>query len=694
VKAVGPEVHQGQTLRLAAWEIIIWSVLFFYIVSPFHPYLWSIFPGMHEGFRAATVEFFGTELYFLNYTMLAALVLSLLAVAFRAWQARAVSGVPVMAILFATLFASLYLLDFFLSRAPVYPYAKLSIVLLPLVIWLFVLLFADQQSALRLLKVTALFIVIQSIYGITYYVTGAEQFYTPRFGARTGGTLESPNSLYPVALMGVPLLWCLARGASSYWEARLWYAGLGTAFVALILTYTRTGWLAVVPILLWLAFHPRSGTSTTAAKRIVVLVSIALLIATVFVRTRGNYLGNPDDRSFYGRFAIWKVALKVCALHPWLGNGLDTYPWLQWRMMTSELRSFDPGNEEAKNLFLTLFAELGALGLVLFLAAIFSYLALTRSRPAQMECDTFRFAAVGCYMAVVSVLLAGLGDTPILHFRRLAPSLVFAVAVAAGTVIAMGSISMLAPDARSKQRVSAVRIASRALTFAVMLTLLSILLTPLVAGYLWFLQHRTGISTYRTLAPPRPLFTPLTEIAEPMRDALIASEDGYFYQHHGVDWQALHRALRVNIRNLAFKQGGSTITMQTARYLFLGREKTLSRKVAEILLALEMEKHLSKERILELYLNSARFGLGAEDIGTACRVYFGKSPKELTLGEAAFLAGVLPEPPRTRSELTLEKVYRCQRRALSRLAYFFPMKYSSQQIAQAMQERLVFVWER
>jgi membrane peptidoglycan carboxypeptidase len=75
-------------------------------------------------------------------------------------------------------------------------------------------------------------------------------------------------------------------------------------------------------------------------------------------------------------------------------------------------------------------------------------------------------------------------------------------------------------------------------------------------------------------------------------------------------------------------------------------------------------------------------------------VYFGKSPKELTLGEAAFLAGVLPEPPRVRSELTSEKVYRCQRRALSRLAHFFPMRYSSQQIAQAMQERVVFVWER
>jgi len=179
-----------------------------------------------------------------------------------------------------------------------------------------------------------------------------------------------------------------------------------------------------------------------------------------------------------------------------------------------------------------------------------------------------------------------------------------------------------------------------------------------------------------------------------MRYTLIASEDGNFYQHHGVDWQALHRALRVNIRHLSFKQGGSTITMQTARYVFLGRQKSLSRKLAEILLALEMEKRLSKERILELYLNSARFGLGAEDIGTACRVYFGKTPKELTLAESAFLAGVLPEPPKRREELTPEKVERCKRRALNRLGYFFAWRYSPQQIEQAMREKIVFVWER
>jgi len=188
--------------------------------------------------------------------------------------------------------------------------------------------------------------------------------------------------------------------------------------------------------------------------------------------------------------------------------------------------------------------------------------------------------------------------------------------------------------------------------------------------------------------------TRLVDVPQSLHDALIASEDGNFYQHHGVDWQALHRALRVNLRSLSYKQGGSTLTMQTARYLFLGREKSLSRKLAEILLALEMEKRLSKERILELYLNSARFGLGAEDIGTACRVYFGKQPKELTLAESAFLAGVLPEPPKRREELTPAKVERCKRRALSRLGYFFAWRYSSEQIERAMQEKIVFVWER
>jgi penicillin-binding protein 1A len=221
------------------------------------------------------------------------------------------------------------------------------------------------------------------------------------------------------------------------------------------------------------------------------------------------------------------------------------------------------------------------------------------------------------------------------------------------------------------------------------LTLAGLLSVTLPA--LW--EVRRSMSRFREVVQ-RPPSVPLREVAPVLVDCLIASEDGNFYRHHGVDWQALHRALRVNLRSWRFQQGGSTLTMQTARYLFLGREKSLSRKLAEVLLALEMERLLCKERIVELYLNSARFGLGAEEVGTACRVYFGKEPRQLRLAEAAFLAGVLPEPPRRREELTVEKVERCKRRALRRLAHFLAGRYPPGQIEQAMRERLVLAWER
>lgn len=693
MRSLTSQVLEWRNWRLTWWEVVLYPVLFLYIVSPSHPYLWYIFPGVQEGFRTATIGFFGTELYFLNDMLLTILIFSILLLAFRHMQGDIVLAPPYVVYLFSALFASMYSLDIFLSRAPVYEYATLSVVFLPLVIWLFVLFSANSLSALRLLKATALFVALQGVYGVLYYATGREQFYTPHFGARTGGTLETPNNLYVVALMGVPLQWCLMWGSRSVWQKGLWCACLVITSLALTFTYTRTGWLAVIPVLLWLAFHPHSCVSTRASKRIVVLVCATLLAATIFVRTGGNYLGNPQDRSFHGRFAIWEVALKVYTLHPWIGNGLNTYRWLQGEMMTRKLASFGPGNVEPKNLYLHLLVEFGMVGLVLFVATMAGYVWLIRRRLPEMPCDEFRCAVTGCYMAVVAILLAGFGDTPVLQFQRLAPSLVFAVAVACGTVLVGGPLPSLVSGAKVKQPHSPLGTALRILLL-VLLTLSLVVLYQIASGYLEFHRLQNTIPTYRTRNPDRPRFTPLTQIAPTMQHALIASEDGYFYQHHGVDWQALHRALRVNIRNLRFKQGGSTITMQTARYLLLGREKTLSRKIAEILLALEMERTLSKARILELYLNSARFGLGAQDIGTACAVYFGKKPSELSLGEAAFLAGVLPEPPRGREELTPEKVERCKHRALGRLAHFFSRYYSPAQIERAYRERITFVWQK
>ncbi len=134
------------------------------------------------------------------------------------------------------------------------------------------------------------------------------------------------------------------------------------------------------------------------------------------------------------------------------------------------------------------------------------------------------------------------------------------------------------------------------------------------------------------------------DIPQQMKDAFVAAEDDRFYQHPGVDWMGITRAAW----NLALTgekgQGGSTITMQVARNFFLSREKTYLRKLNEILLALKIERDLSKEEVLELYLNKIYLGRRAYGVGAAAQVYYGKPVSELTLAETAVIAG-LPTAP-------------------------------------------------
>lgn len=136
----------------------------------------------------------------------------------------------------------------------------------------------------------------------------------------------------------------------------------------------------------------------------------------------------------------------------------------------------------------------------------------------------------------------------------------------------------------------------------------------------------------------------LDQIPEQLSNAFIAAEDDRFYEHPGVDWMGLTRAA-VNLVLTGEKgQGGSTITMQVARNFFLSREKTYLRKLNEILLALKIERELDKRQILELYLNKIYLGQRAYGVGAAAQVYYGKEVAELTLPEAAMIAG-LPKAP-------------------------------------------------
>ena len=137
---------------------------------------------------------------------------------------------------------------------------------------------------------------------------------------------------------------------------------------------------------------------------------------------------------------------------------------------------------------------------------------------------------------------------------------------------------------------------------------------------------------------------PLAQVPKDLIHAVLATEDRRFYEHPGVDLRGLLRAGLTLITNTSIKQGGSTITMQVARNFFLTRQKTFVRKLSEILLALKIEKGLSKDEILELYLNKIYFGKRAYGIASAAAVYYGTTVDKLSLDQMAMLAG-LPQAP-------------------------------------------------
>ncbi|WIT14451.1 penicillin-binding protein 1A [Paucibacter sediminis] len=169
----------------------------------------------------------------------------------------------------------------------------------------------------------------------------------------------------------------------------------------------------------------------------------------------------------------------------------------------------------------------------------------------------------------------------------------------------------------------------------------------------------SGLTDYRPKLPMRVLssdgvvlgefgeerrnYLPIKSIPKVMQDAILAIEDARFYQHGGVDYLGVIRAGLANVGE-SRSQGASTITMQVARNFYLSTEKTMTRKIYEILLALKIENALSKEQILEIYMNQIFLGHRAYGFAAASEVYFGKPLKDISIAEAAMLAG-LPKAP-------------------------------------------------
>jgi len=140
------------------------------------------------------------------------------------------------------------------------------------------------------------------------------------------------------------------------------------------------------------------------------------------------------------------------------------------------------------------------------------------------------------------------------------------------------------------------------------------------------------------------VFVPLSRMPKELIQAILAVEDSRFYEHSGFDYIRIIKAFLTNLENMKIRQGASTITQQLTRSLFLTPERTMKRKLKEILLARRMETMLTKDEILEIYLNQIYFGHGAYGVQVAARTYFGKDVSELNLAEVAFLSG-LPKAP-------------------------------------------------
>jgi monofunctional biosynthetic peptidoglycan transglycosylase len=141
-------------------------------------------------------------------------------------------------------------------------------------------------------------------------------------------------------------------------------------------------------------------------------------------------------------------------------------------------------------------------------------------------------------------------------------------------------------------------------------------------------------------------WVPISRISPHLVHAVIVAEDGTFYEHSGVDWYEVEESIEKNLEKGRAARGGSTISQQLAKNLFLSTSKDPMRKLKELIITLRMEKMLSKKRILEIYLNVIEWGNGVFGAEAAARKYFGTSAANITRDEAARLAAVIPSPLR------------------------------------------------
>lgn len=197
--------------------------------------------------------------------------------------------------------------------------------------------------------------------------------------------------------------------------------------------------------------------------------------------------------------------------------------------------------------------------------------------------------------------------------------------------------------------------------FVVILVAISISLLVIGNGYNMYKEALEQMPLSKKVASiiEKENYTKIDEIPQIYKDAVISVEDHRFYKHNGVDIIAIGRAFINDIKAIDFVEGGSTITQQLAKNIYFTQEKKITRKIAEVFMAFEIEKEYDKDQILELYLNTSYFGDGYYTVKEACKGYFNKELKEMTDYECILLAGIPNAPsvyaPTKNPELAIQR---------------------------------------
>lgn len=185
-----------------------------------------------------------------------------------------------------------------------------------------------------------------------------------------------------------------------------------------------------------------------------------------------------------------------------------------------------------------------------------------------------------------------------------------------------------------------------------------------------------------------PNYTEIDKIPQDLKNAVVAVEDKRFYDHHGVDIIGIGRAFFNNIKEKEIKEGGSTITQQLAKNLFLTQDKSFARKVNEMILALKIESKYSKDKILEMYLNVIYYGAGSYGVQDASRTYFNKDVWDISPAQCTLLAG-LPQAP---SIYNPKKYFdRAKNRQIEVIAAMAEVGYSKEELEKIKNEKITII---